>query len=167
MLLGCDDASSGPVQPETEVTSSGSVQSSTGAAAVTSDPVQPTRGFFFAGPPGGTFIGTGFTEITTLSLPAGKYIVNASAVLSSNDPEHRFVDCTFTIGDANTGELSRGMVGGTGFDTFVSLPLTIGFTSSTRTDLAVACRSDVPGVVFSQSSPVTAISVDRLTVIQP
>jgi hypothetical protein len=167
MLLGCDEASSGPMQPETEVTSSEPVESGTSAAAATTDPIEPTRGFFFPGPPGGTFVGTGFTVISKLSLPAGKYIANASAVLNSNDPEHRFVDCTFRLSGSNKGELSRGMLGGTGFDTFVSLPLTIGFAVRAPTALEVACVAEVAGVVFSQSSPITAIRVDRLTIVQP
>lgn len=136
-----------------------------GVAAWADDDIRPTRGFFAREFGSTVGIGTDFTEIQVFSsLPAGKYIANASAVLASNDPERRFVDCIFTIGGAIQGELARGMVGGTGFDNFVSLPLTIGFTIRTTQDLGVACRSDVSGVVFSQGSPITAIRVDRLTV---
>lgn len=164
LLAGCDDGGSGPVQPDAEVAVAEQVQANTSTAAATMEPV---RGFFFPGPSGGTFVGPGFTEITTLSLPAGKYIANASAVLNSNNAEHLFVDCTFTLNGSNKGELSRGMIGGTGFDTFVSLPLTIGFAVSVTTELGVACRSEVANAVFSQSSPLTAIRVDRLTVREP
>jgi hypothetical protein len=169
MLLGCGDDSSGPVQPQVEGTESGPLQSSSGGSGDVKAKDDDdkghkgqTRGFFTPGPGGGTFVGTAFTEISKLSLPAGEYIANASAVLGSGDPAH-FVDCTFTTGGTNKGELTRGMAGGT--NTFVTLPLTVGFTISTTTDLGVACRSDVAGVVFSQSSPITAIRVDRLTVL--
>ena len=126
-----------------------------------------TRGFFVSVFPSGATValGTDFTEIQRLqSLRRGNYVANASAVLGSNYPDLRFVDCVFTIDGLIQGDLARGMVGGTGIDNFVSLPLTVGFTIKKTQDLVLACRSDVVDVVFSQSSPVTAIRVDRLTV---
>ena len=125
-----------------------------------------TRGFFVSGFPNGhtEALGTDFTEIQRLSsLPAGNYIANASAVLSSsNDPQLHLVDCIFMIGGFNQGELARGLLGGT-VNNFASLPLTLGFSITTTSDLVLACRADVSAVVFSQSSPITAIRVDSLT----
>jgi hypothetical protein len=104
-------------------------------------------------------IGTDFTDIQTLpSLPRGSYLANASAVLASNDPAFHFVDCIFKVGGNIQGETARGIIGGTDTN-FISLPLTIGFTIPTTQDLAVACRSEVSGVVASQGSPITALSV--------
>jgi hypothetical protein len=177
MLLGCGDDSSGPAQPQVEGMSSGSVQNSSrgsGDAKAKDDDKGhkgQTRGFYVEGFLNGASvnIGTDFTEIQKFSsLPPGSYIANASAVLaSSGSPEFHFVDCIFTIGGTIKGELARGVVGGTGSGGFVSLPLTIGFTISTTTDLGVACRTTAElGVVGSQGSPITAIRVDRLA-IQP
>jgi hypothetical protein len=172
MLLGCGDDSSGPAQPEVEGTTSSSLQNSSGgsiAAKVKDDNKghkDQTRGFFVTGIPGGGAIniGTDFTEIQRLSsLPPGSYIANASAVLASSGPDLRLVDCIFTAGGTFQGELARGMVGGAA-NNFVSLPLTVGFTIETTTDVAVACRSDVAPAVVSQQSPMTAISVTHLTV---
>jgi hypothetical protein len=173
MLLGCDDDSSAPTQPTFAGASSNPVQSTSGesgaALAANNDGGRgPARGFFASGIPGGAAVnmGTDFTEIQKLtSLLPGSYIANASAVLASNGPDLRLVDCSFTTGGTLRGELARGMVGGTA-NNFVSLPLTIGFTIGTTTDLAVACRSDVSPAVVSQPSPITAISVNHLT-IQP
>jgi hypothetical protein len=129
---------------------------------------QETRGFF-ADPGHGSWqsvnIGTNFTVIQRFSaLPPGKYLAHASAVLASSDPLFRYVDCGFTIGRNLQSDLARGVVGGTGVDNFVSLPLTLGFTLTTAQTLAVACRADVADAVVSQPSPITIIKVDRLTV---
>jgi hypothetical protein len=173
MLLGCGDDSSGPAQPQVEGTldpvQSGSGENGAARAADDARGRGPARGFFVSGIPGGgaVNIGTVFTEIQKLSsLPPGSYIANASAVLASSGPDLRFVDCSFQTGGFNRGELARGMVGGGGGNNFVSLPLTIGITITTTTDLVLACRADVSPAVRSQPSPLTAISVSRLT-IQP
>ncbi len=73
------------------------------------------------------------------------------------------MDCIFRVGEFFQGELARGTIGGTDTN-FILLPLTFGFTITTTQDLAVACRSEVSGVVGSQGSPITAISVHPLTV---
>jgi len=120
----------------------------------------PRAGGFVPGTDFGfEYIGTDFTVIKTLpSLPPGSYLATAVANLASNDPAFHFVDCMFRVGEFFPGELSRGTIGG--HDTnFISLPLTIGFTIPTTQDLAVACRSEVSGVVASQGSPITALSV--------
>jgi hypothetical protein len=172
MLLGCGDESSGPAVPQVEGSESGALQSSSGgigeAKAKDDDDKGhkgQTRGFFTPGPGGGTFVGTAFTEISKLSLPPGEYIANASAVLSfSGSQELHLVDCVFTIGERIKGEQARGAFAASVSGGFVTLPLTLGVTISTTSDLVVACRSDVGDVVFSQSSPITAIRVNRLTV---
>jgi hypothetical protein len=172
VLLGCNE-DKGPVQPDIESASSATGQSGTGESpdALTAEPdIRPTRGFYVLGfPTGGseTISTTGLTEIQTMSLPAGKYIANASAVLATNEAEPRLVDCFFTINGAQQGESGRGMVGGTGRDAFTSLPMTIGFSIDAASNLGVACITEVESVVFSQASPITAIRLDRLTVYQP
>jgi hypothetical protein len=160
VLLGCDNDSSGPAQPQVEAAKTGPELSSGGVSG------GGTRGFFVSFIPGGAAVNIGedFTEIQKFSaLPPGSYIANASAVLASNGPDLRLVDCVFTTGGTFQGELARGVVGG-GANNFVSLPLTVGFTIETTTDVGVACRADVSPAVVSQPSPMTAIRVDRLTV---
>ena len=172
VLLGCNE-DDGPVQPQLggEVSALKQSDSAGSDAAVTAtDDIRPTRGFYVFGfPSGGTEpIGTVFTEIQRLSsLPAGKYIANASAALASNAPDRLYVDFIFTLNDGLLGELGRGMVGGTGRDDFLSVPLAAGFTLNAPGDLGLSCITSEAGVVFSQSSPITAIRLDRLTVQQP
>jgi hypothetical protein len=147
----------------------------TGVAASAADSGRgPMQGFFVSDFPDGGFEfldgdlarAAEFTEIQVLSLPPGKYIANASAVLASNDVQLHLVDCTFTIGGVNQGALIRGMIGGD-INNFATLPLTIGFTLQGAQDLGVACRSDAPRIVVSQPSPLTAIRIGRLTVQNP
>jgi|SRR5919112_5597080 hypothetical protein len=125
-----------------------------------------TRAFYVDGfPTGGfAFIGTSFTQIQVFaSLPAGKYIATATAVLAASDPEDRLVDCMFTINGMLKGGLIRGVLVGAPTNHYLSLPITFGFSSSAPVDLGVACRSDVARVVVSQPGPLTAIKVDQLT----
>lgn len=123
-----------------------------------------TQGFFTEGfhPDGQTvFIQTEFTEIQVFqSLPPGRYIANASAVILNEDTEPRFVECIFTVGEFLLGDLASGTVGP---GTTISLPLTIGFRNQESQDLGVACRADVAGrPVSAQGTPLTAIRVNRL-----
>ena len=111
-------------------------------------------------------LGTGFSVIQKISLPAGSYVATVSAVLASSDPEPRLVDCIFSVGGPTTGQLSRGMVGGQGPNNFLTLPNTVVFSIQARTNLSVACRADVADRVFSQPSPLTAIQVGSVTVIR-
>jgi len=123
---------------------------------------------FFAFPGGGNWvsirIGTDFTDIQRFpSLPKGMYVANASAVLASDSPAFNYVDCIFKIGGNIQGDLARGIIGGT-ISSFITLPLTTGFRIDEDQDLAVACRSEGSGVVWSQPSPITAIRVNKLAV---
>jgi hypothetical protein len=127
----------------------------------------PIRGFF-AFPDGGfvsLHIGTDFTDIQSLSLPAGKYILNASAVVGSNSVTPRPIQCIFMVDGFTKGEPASGAVGGTGTSMHTTLALTAGIRLLTRDKVTLACATDDPGAVFSQPSPITAIQVDRLTVI--
>jgi hypothetical protein len=130
-----------------------------------------TRGFYVEGFPNGGHgisLGTNWTEIQVYrGLPAGKYITTASAVLVANGTDVHFVDCIFTVAGGLRGEVSRGMVGGIIGDNSVSLPLTMGFTTSKPVNLGVSCATDVEGIVFTQGSPITAIRVDQLTSQRP
>jgi hypothetical protein len=162
-LLACGEDGSQPTQPI--VGAAAEPEISADAATVRTDPAPGlTRGFFASGIPGGAAIniGTDFTVIQRMMLPVGKYLVNSSAVLASGDPEARMVDCILTVNGARQGELARGMVGGLGPNNFTSLPNTAGFTTSVRSELAVACRADLARRVVSQESPLTAIQVDVL-----
>jgi hypothetical protein len=62
---------------------------------------------------------------------------------------------------------AKGTIGGDGFGDHTSLPLTIGFSLSAPADLVLGCQSEVSGLIFSQTSHITAIRVDRLTIQQP
>ena len=164
-LLGCGDDSSDPAQPQDNNALSGSVRSAGQASAADEHRTGPkgdTPGFFVTGGGVSVPVGTGFTEIQKLSLPPGKYIATASAVLSTNDAAANPVSCIFMINGLIQGDASKGMVGGTGTGDFVSLPLTIGFTIEAATDLQLTCAAQ--GVVFSQTSHITAVGVDRLTI---
>jgi hypothetical protein len=148
------------------VTLAGALIAGVAGAAAAADGRGPARGFFVSGPPTGAAepIGDDFTEIQVFeSLPRGSYIANAGAVLVSSSPEPRLVDCVFTLDGVIQGELpARGVVGA--IVGFLTLPLTIGFTIETVQDLGVACRADVPDLVQSQPSTMTAIRVNRLIV---
>jgi hypothetical protein len=124
---------------------------------------------FFAFPTGGSWhsveLATEFTEIQRLTLPAGKYIVNASAQLATVAPGPLSVDCIITINGSRRGELARGVIGGLGQPTALeTIALTAGFSITSRRHLGLACRAEHPFLVFSQPSPITAIQVDDLRV---
>lgn len=158
MLLGCSADSRDASQPRFDATSS-SPGSANGSASGA-----PMRGFVASAfSQGAVVIGTDFTEIQKLSsLPPGEYIVNASAVLASQSADLHYVDCAFTLGGNLQGNLTRGSVRGP--NQFLSLPLADGFTITTPTDLALACRSDLAGAIVSQPSGLTAISLVKLSV---
>jgi hypothetical protein len=126
----------------------------------------PTRGFFAM--PTGSFIsvvlGSDLTDIQRLNLPAGNFIVNASAVLATFGDVPRRVTCSLVVDNLARGEAATGVVGGAGVDVTTSLPITAGIRLVSRADLAVACAADEPGLVWSQPSPITAIKVDALSI---
>ena len=142
----------------------GSVMGSGPAAAQ----ANPTDGFF-AFPQGGDWspvaLGTEPVEIQRITLPAGSYIVQASAALATEDTQvTHFVACGLGVAGVIQGELSRGLLGGATPPTFLTLSLTAGFAIDATQDLSLVCVTDVPDVVISQPSPITAIRVDSLTV---
>ena len=155
LLLACGDDTRSPTQPGIADASS---PVSAGSAAVDAPEVAAastaTRGFYVGmGPTGAAIsLGTGFSVIQKISLPAGSYVATVSAVLASSDPEPRLVDCLFSVGGITTGQLSRGMVGGQGPSNFVTLPNTIVFSIPARTNLSVACRADVVRCASTGSS---------------
>lgn len=111
-------------------------------------------------------IGEEFTRIQRISLPAGKYIVNAQAVLGAGFKGPSVgVQCIFTVNGFTYGEVATGTVGDeSDWGHKVTLPLTAGFDFKDRTSLAVACRTGRDAVVVSQGTPITAIKLDRLIV---
>jgi hypothetical protein len=166
MLLGCDAENQDPLQPPLERANSTAPGSGDASpeAAITAAGISETRGFFTAGASRVVTLGTGFSEITKLTLPPGDYIANVSAVFAASGDLVRLVDCFFTVGGVRRGRETRGMVGGLGPNNFTTLPHTIGVTLGERTDLGVACRTDLPNSgVVSQPSHLTAIRLDRLT----
>jgi hypothetical protein len=166
LLLGCDSETSDPVQPPLEGSGAAGPASSavTASADVTTATIGETRGFFTAGAHRVVTLGPDFREITKLELPPGAYIANVSASFAASGSLVRLIDCFFTVGGVQRGELTRGMIGGIGPNNFTMLPHTVGVTLATRTDLGVACRTDAAGTgVTSQPSHLTAIRVDRLT----
>ncbi len=171
-LFACDNAAGEPAQPGEEGAPSATPQEIEAADVqlATTDGTALVRGWFATGfPNGGSSepLGTSFTRTQKLALPAGKYIANGSAVLATNEAQLRYVDCIFLVNGLIIGDVARGMIGGTGADNFVSLPLTVGFSINAPTNLVLGCRSDIAGVVFTQTSHITAIRVDRLTIQQP
>jgi hypothetical protein len=167
LIAGCGEESA-PTQPASGIGPGGRVANEEYAgAAVASTAESPIRGFSISEGGVSIPIGTSFTRIQKLSLPAGKYIANASAVLASEVDERHFIDCIFLIHGNIRGDAAKGTIGGNGFGDKASLPLTIGFSLSAPTDLVLGCRSEVSGVIVSQTSHITAIRVDRLTVQHP
>ena len=172
LLLACENGAGEPAQPREESAPAATPQNTEAADVqlATIDGTGLVRGYFATGfPNGGTTepLGTSFTRAQKLALPAGKYIANGSAVLATNEAQFRYVDCIFLVNGRIIGDVARGMIGGTGVDNFMSLPLTVGFSINAPTNLVLGCRSDVAGVVFTQTSHITAIRVDRLTIQQP
>jgi hypothetical protein len=172
LLLACENGAGEPAQP-TEGSTPAAILGNTEAAdaqLATTEGTALVRGYFATGfPNGGSSepLGTSFTRTQKLALPAGKYIANGSAVLATNEARLRYVDCIFLVNGRIVGDAARGMIGGTGRDNFMSLPLTAGINITAPTNLVLGCRSDVAGVVFTQTSHITAIRVDRLTIQQP
>jgi hypothetical protein len=168
LVAGCGEDSA-PTQPGSgrgagEAVVSKGVEAE-GAIAATGDGL--IRGFAIMEGGVSIPIGTSFTPIQKLSLPAGKYIANASAVLAIDVDERHFIDCIFLINGGIQGDAAKGTIGGNGFGDHTSLPLTIGFSLSAPADLVLGCQSEVSGLIFSQTSHITAIRVDRLTIQQP
>jgi hypothetical protein len=163
-LLGCSDDSSDPAQPRDDNALSGSVRSAGpgGQASAADDhrkgPKGDTPGFFVTGGGVSVPVGTGFTVIQKLSLPSGKYIATASAVLVTEDAAAHPVNCIFMVNGLIQGDAAKGS------GNVLSLPLTIGFAIEAATDLELTCATDVAGVVVSQTSHITAVGVDRLTI---
>ena len=128
----------------------------------------PIRGFY-AAPELGDWhmvdLGTEFTEIQRLRLPAGRYIVNAAAQFAAGTIGSVLVDCRFTLNGVQKGYMSRGAIGGTGSNNnLVTIPLTVGFSISSNRNLGLECRAEFPLMVVSQPSPITAIRVNELVI---
>ncbi len=168
LMAGCGEES-GPTQPPSgpglgKAVVSNGVEAD-GAVAATGDGL--IRGFAIMEGGVSIPIGTSFTPIQKLSLPAGKYIANASAVLAIDVDERHYIDCIFLIKGLIQGDAAKGTLGGNGFGDHTSLPLTVGFSLSGPADLVLGCQSEVSGLIVSQTSHITAIRVDRLTIQRP
>lgn len=104
---------------------------------------------------------TAQTPILTLaSLPAGSYVVYATAAISGTST-FAATSCELTtpttpISSGN--QVTTG--GGTGF-TFAAIPLMGSVTLAAATDISIACRASITNVV-SQPSVITAIKVGAL-----
>jgi hypothetical protein len=110
---------------------------------------------------GSVSLDANYKVIQDLALPPGRYIANASAALESGGGTFLLAECVLMLNGAVLGDISRGLIGGS-VQNFLTLPLTVGFTTGTAQDLQLACRGDVG--VRSQPSPMTAVRVNQLTV---
>jgi hypothetical protein len=138
------------------------------SAAVDQTSTRPIRGIFAFpddGPWHSVTLGTEFTEIQRLSLPAGRYIANATAQLVTGATGPITVDCRFRIIGVAAGGAAHGTISGLGAPQhFATIAHTAGFSILERKDLRLECRAEFASVVFSQPSPITAIRVNELVV---
>jgi len=104
------------------------------------------------------------TNIMTLSLPSGSYVVNATAGFAANTSGGMSfgVQCFFRASHA-------GLLGGTvqgllvvSLNSFLTLPVTTAFTLTSSDQVSLAC-SGFGGVVLTQLSSMVAIQVATLT----
>jgi hypothetical protein len=101
-----------------------------------------------------------FVNIVTLSLPAGSYVVNATAALVGGAT---FVTAQCAINRASGAGLSddlQATLGGSA-NSFGVIPLTAAFTLTAADNVSLACRSN--GNVSTQPSTIAAIQVATLT----
>jgi hypothetical protein len=102
-----------------------------------------------------------FLDILTLSLPAGSYVVSATAAVVTDASITEEAQCivrssSTPLSVAVSGTLTAGP------SSNVTIPLTTAFTLTVPDNVSLACRSDGP--VFTQPSALTAIQVATLTV---
>ncbi len=168
LMAACSEENA-PTQPTSGLESGEAMLSKGGdaEASLASTADGPIRGFAIQAGGVSIPVGTAFTPVQSLSLPAGRYIATASAVLAIDVDERHYISCIFLINGLTQGDASKGTIGGNGFQDFTSLPLTVGFALTAPTDLVLACQSEVDGLIWSQTSHITAIRVDRLTIQPP
>src|SRR5512138_1089520 len=103
------------------------------------------------------------TTLAKLSLPAGSYVVNATAAFASG-PAFQAVLCYIT--GSITKPLAfaiQGEIGGS-LNSFLALPLTTAFTLAAPEDVSLVCSAaGGANPVSTQPSTMTAIHVATLT----
>ena len=107
-----------------------------------------------------TLLNGTFTNIVTLSLPAGNYVVNATAALTGG-VSFNTAQCSIR---GSSGPLSGSIqttVGGVA-NSFGAIPLTTGFTLLSPDNVSLACRAS-GDTISTQPSTITAIQVGALT----
>jgi hypothetical protein len=112
---------------------------------------KPTRGYLVidtgAAISGGRITTEYAQQRVYKSLPAGRYMANATIEFISDDPDRRVVDCLFTVGPGSVAQPFSGNVGG-GPGSIITLPLSIAFVIGSPKDVGIICRADVSGTVF-------------------
>jgi hypothetical protein len=102
--------------------------------------------------------GNDFSNLLTLSLPTGSYVVNATVALVGTTVGT--AQCRIhTANNATTGNLVQQTVGGPNI--FALMPLTHALTLTGTTDVSILCRAS--GSISTQPSIITAIQVGTLT----
>jgi hypothetical protein len=122
----------------------------------------PSNAFYTNSSAGGfsaITLGTDFTLLYTLSLPAGSFVVYSTANLAAVNSE-AVVECEMIQGNNLGSVVGRGTFSGA-VNGFLALPLVGVITLSTASSVSVLCRTD--GAVDDQPSDLTAIQVDTLT----
>jgi hypothetical protein len=103
-----------------------------------------------------------FTDLVTLSLPAGSYVVNGTAALASG-ATFAGAQC-FIRNPGSTPAFPpfdvQGTIGGSA-NSFLTLTLTGAFTLSAPADVSLSCRG--ASSIATQPSVMTAIQVETLT----
>jgi hypothetical protein len=95
--------------------------------------------------------------ITSLSLPAGSYVLNAAIRLANNSSPAP-VDCNVFEGTSQLDPTFITVVSGAD-----ELPVTSAFTLTTTTTVSIQCIGSVAAGPITQPSTMTAIRVGTLT----
>lgn len=101
--------------------------------------------------------------VKTLSLPAGSYVVHATAAFARTfSSTFSGVACTLRTGSGQFGDQDQSTVGGD-FNSFALVPLAAAFTLAGPDTVSIICTAFTDGV-FTQPSTITAIQVQTLSV---
>lgn len=100
-----------------------------------------------------------FIKTVTLSLPAGSYVVNATAAFGSG-VAFNVVQCQIQW-TGGSGPAVQGTIGGSA-NSFLVMPLMSPVTLAATDDVSIACRGGSD--VNTQPSAITAIQVETVTI---
>jgi hypothetical protein len=100
-----------------------------------------------------------FTRMASMSLPAGSFVVNATAAVAG-DATFGVAQCQIRSPAGSLGRAVQATVGGSP-NSFATISLTAAFTLAAADEVSLACRGD--SSVVTQPSVMTAIQVQTLT----